>query len=240
LIALGSGLGVLAVRLARRDVPDQVMALVAASGSFAAISFIFGSALLGAVILIEAAGLDRRRLMVMLPIGLTAAGIGSLVSIGLGSWGGLSSEDFAIGKLSLPSLARPDVADFAWTVPLAVVVALVVYVVFRLARMAEPLLEGRPFALLPAAGLAIAGLAIASEQTTDKAADEVLFSGQDQLPGLVEGAGTWSVAALALLIACKSVAWGIRSAGSVAARRSPDCTSAPPSASSRHISPVSP
>jgi H+/Cl- antiporter ClcA len=213
LIALGSGLGILAVRLTRRDVPDQVMAVIAASGSFAAISFIFGSALVGAVILIEAAGLDRRRLMVVLPVGLTAAGIGSLVSIGLGSWGGLSSEDFAIGTLSLPSVARPDVTDFVWTVPLAVVVALVVYVVFRLARMAQPLMEGRPFTLLPAAGVAIAGLAIAFEQTTDKPAAEVLFSGQEQLPGLVGGAGTWSVAALALLIGFKGVAWGISLGG---------------------------
>jgi H+/Cl- antiporter ClcA len=52
LIALGSGLGVLAVRLLRQDAPDQVLAVVAAAGSFAAISFIFGSPLIGAVILI--------------------------------------------------------------------------------------------------------------------------------------------------------------------------------------------
>ena len=57
LIALGSGLGILAVRLLRRDAPDQILAVVAASGSFAAISFIFGSPLVGAVILIEAAAL---------------------------------------------------------------------------------------------------------------------------------------------------------------------------------------
>src|SRR5215213_1629357 len=53
LIALGSGLGVLGVRLVRRDAPDQVLAVVAASGSFAAIAFIFGSPLIGAVMLVE-------------------------------------------------------------------------------------------------------------------------------------------------------------------------------------------
>jgi chloride channel protein, CIC family len=62
LIALGSALGLLAVRLVRKDAPESMRALVAAAGSFAAISFIFGSPLIGAVILIEAAGLDRRRL----------------------------------------------------------------------------------------------------------------------------------------------------------------------------------
>jgi H+/Cl- antiporter ClcA len=61
--------------------------------------------------------------------------------------------------------------------------------------------------------VAIAGLAIAFEQTTDKPAAEVLFSGQEQLPGLVGGAGTWSVAALALLIGFKGVAWGISLGG---------------------------
>jgi len=41
----------------------------------------------------------------------------------------------------------------------------------------------------------------------------VLFSGQDQLPGLVEGAGAWSLSALALLIAFKGVAWSLSLAG---------------------------
>ena len=38
LIAIGSGLGVLAIRLASRDAPDRVTSVVAAAGSFAAIS----------------------------------------------------------------------------------------------------------------------------------------------------------------------------------------------------------
>jgi H+/Cl- antiporter ClcA len=47
LIVLGSGLAVLAVRLARRDMPAQATAMVAASGSFAAISTLLGSPILG-------------------------------------------------------------------------------------------------------------------------------------------------------------------------------------------------
>ena len=213
LIALGSGLGLLAVQLARRDAPDQLRAVVAAAGSFAAISFIFGSPLVGAVILIEAAGLDRRRLMVIVPVGLLAAGIGSLVSIGMGSWTGLSSKDYALGTLSVPDFARPDVADFAWTAPLAVVVAVACFAIFTAARALEPVLERRRLVLLPAAGLVVAGLAIAFSQATDKGAEQVLFSGQEQLPGLVENAGTWSVSALALVIGFKGVAWSISLAG---------------------------
>jgi H+/Cl- antiporter ClcA len=42
-----------------------------------------------------------------------------------------------------------------------------------------------------------------------KGAETILFSGQDSLPGLVAGAGTWTVAALFLLLLCKSVAWSV-------------------------------
>src|SRR4051812_1032454 len=48
LVALGAGLGVLAVRLARRDAPPQLTVVLAAAGSFAAISALLGSPLLGA------------------------------------------------------------------------------------------------------------------------------------------------------------------------------------------------
>ena len=43
LIALGGGLGVLTVRLARRDAPARTSAVVASAGSFAAISTLLGS-----------------------------------------------------------------------------------------------------------------------------------------------------------------------------------------------------
>jgi H+/Cl- antiporter ClcA len=213
LIALGSGLGMLAVDLVRRDAADQARAVVAAAGSFAAVSFIFGSPLVGAVILIEAAGLDRRRLMVIVPVGLLAAGIGSLVSIGMGSWAGLSSKDFALGVLKLPAFPRPDVAEFLWTVPLAVAIAAVTFAIFAAAKALEPVLARRRLVLLPAAGLVVAALAIAFSQVTDKGAEQVLFSGQEQLPGLVEGASTWSLSALALVIAFKGVAWSVSLAG---------------------------
>jgi H+/Cl- antiporter ClcA len=56
-IALGGGLGVLAVRLVKRDAPPKTRTVVAAAGSFAAVSTLFGSPLLGAFLLMEASGL---------------------------------------------------------------------------------------------------------------------------------------------------------------------------------------
>jgi len=58
-------------------------------------------------------------------------------------------------------------------------------------------------------GLIVAGLAIAFHGATGKNVNEVLFSGQDALPGLVEQAGTWSVGALLLLILLKGIAYSL-------------------------------
>src|SRR5919201_1956468 len=77
LIALGGGLGLLAVRLINKDAPDEVGAVIAAAGTFAALSLIFASPLIAAVILIEAAGIGGARLTLILIPGLVAAGIGS-------------------------------------------------------------------------------------------------------------------------------------------------------------------
>jgi H+/Cl- antiporter ClcA len=209
LIALGGGLGILVIRRVRKDAPDQVAAVVAAAGTFAALAVIFESPLIAAVIVIEATGLGGPRLPLVLVPGLLAAGIGSLVLIGMGSWTGLSTKDIALGSPDLPAFARPDVVDFAWTLPLAVAVAIVVFFVLRFARAAHGRLMLRPFIFLPLAGLAVAGLAIAFAETTDKGVDQVLFSGQEALGPLVSDASTWSLTALALLIAFKGIAWMI-------------------------------
>jgi hypothetical protein len=71
----------------------------------------------------------------------------------------------------------------------------------------------KPFVLIPLSGLVVAALAILFERSTDHGADQVLFSGQDALPGLVSGAGTWSVGALLMLIVCKGLAWGVSLGG---------------------------
>src|SRR3954471_1207094 len=212
LIALGTGLGILAVsRIRAAGAP--VVEVVAAAGSFAAISFIFGSPLIGAILLLEAAGLDRQKLQIVLPTGLLAAGIGSLLSIGLGDWTGVSTKAYALQTLALPSFARPDVVDFLWTIPLAAAIAVGCMAIFTLARAVQPWVMRRALVLIPVAGLAVGGLAIAFSQTTDKDASEVLFSGQDALPGLVSGAGTWSISALVLLLVFKGVAWSVSLAG---------------------------
>ena len=209
LIALGGGLGILAARLLGEKATPEVGAILAASATFAALSLIFDSPLIAAIILIEVTGLGGPKLPVVLIPGLLAAGIGSLVSIGMGSFTGLSDSAYALGALPVAPFARPDVVDFAWTIPFAAAVALGTFVIFGLARRVQPLVMARPFLLLPAAGLVVSGLAIAFSQVTDHGVDEVLFDGQDSLPGLVTGAGGWSLGALTLLIVFKGLAYSI-------------------------------
>jgi len=209
LIALGGGLGVLVIRRVRKDATEELTAVMAAAGTFAALAMIFESPLIASVVVIEAAGLGGPRLPVVLVPGLLAAGIGSLMLVGMGSWTGLNTEDIAIGILDLPNFARPDVADVGWTILLAAATAVVAFVVIRFARELHPRFMVRPFVLLPLAGIAVAGLAIAFAETTDKGVDQVLFSGQNAIGPLVSDASTWSLTALALLIAFKGIAWSI-------------------------------
>ena len=116
LIALGGGLAVLAVRRVKKDTPDQVMAVLAASAAFAAIATIFGSPVIGAIILIEAAGLGGPMLPLILLPGLMSAGIGSVIFIGMGHWTGLSTSAYALSPFTLPAFSSLTAAEFGWAI----------------------------------------------------------------------------------------------------------------------------
>src|SRR5690349_5109074 len=72
LIALGGGLAVFAVRSVKRDIQPSASAVLGAAGSFAAVSTLLGSPLLGAFLLMEAAGLGGAMMGVVLAPGLLA------------------------------------------------------------------------------------------------------------------------------------------------------------------------
>ncbi|HEY6379165.1 MAG TPA: chloride channel protein [Candidatus Dormibacteraeota bacterium] len=205
LIAIGAGLAICAVRLARRDAPPAMSAVMAAAGSFAAISALFGSPLLAAFLLMEAAGLGGLMLELVLLPGLLAAGVGSLVFIGLNAWTGLGTMSLSIPDL--PPVGRPDLAQFGWAFGIGLAAALLGAAIRRLALWLRPLVEGRMVLLTPVVGVAIAGLAIAYAEGTGHSSSDVLFSGQSALgPLLTQGAG-YSAGALVLLVACKGLAY---------------------------------
>ncbi|HEY6888416.1 MAG TPA: chloride channel protein [Solirubrobacter sp.] len=209
LIALGMGLGVLAARRAKRDAPEQFVMVMAAAGSFAAISTVFGSPVVGAVILIEAAGLGGAMLPVVLLPGLIAAGLGSLVFIGLGAWTGLSTSAWALSPVELPAYSQPTAVHFLWAVALAVCAAVAVFAIVELARVIVRLVARRPVLLTTIAGLVVGGLAIAFSRVTDQSTEAVLFSGQDAFAELLKDAPDLSTSVFAWLLVFKGIAWSI-------------------------------
>jgi H+/Cl- antiporter ClcA len=207
LIAMGSGLGVLAVRLAARDAPQTGQAVIAAAGSFAAISTLLGSPLLGAFLLLEASGLGGPMLGIVLVPGLLAAGIGTLIFIGLDSLTGYGTFSLAIP--GLPPFDRPTGAMFCWAIVFGLVAPFLGRGIQLLAVAIRAHVERRMVVLMPVLGLVIAGLAIGFGQATGKSSSLVLFSGQDAMGTLVGQATGWSVGAVVLLIACKGLAYAV-------------------------------
>ena len=209
LMALGGGLAILAVKLVKKDTPDQVMAILAASAAFAALATIFGSPVIGAIILIEAAGLGGPMLPLILLPGLMSAGIGSVIFIGMGHWTGLSSSAYALSPFTLPAFSTLTIADFGWAIALALAAAAVTFAIVEGARRSAHVVARRPWVLIPVAALAVGGLAIAFAQITHQPADVVLFSGQDAFSSLIKQASTLSLSTLAFLLLFKGVAWSI-------------------------------
>ncbi len=207
LIVLGGGLAVIAVRLARRGAPSQVTAVLAAAGSFAAISTLLGSPITGAFLLMEASGLGGPMIGLVLVPGLLAAGVGSLMFTGLNNWTGLGTFSLAIP--GLPPFGQPTLAEFGWAGVIGVAAALVGAGIRWLGRFGKPYADRWPLLVTPLAGLVVAGLAIAYQQGTGKASSQVLFSGQSALPALIHHSASYTVGALLLLLVCKGLAYSV-------------------------------
>ena len=206
LIAIGSGIGVLALHLLRRGAPQTATMVIGAAGSFAAISTLLGSPLAGAFLLMEVSGVGGPMLGVILVPGLLAAGVGSLIFVGLNGWTGFGT--FSLAVPDIPRFGTPDVAEFGWAVAIGVVAAVLGYGIRTLALLLQPVVERRMVLLTPVVGLAVAGLAILFAEGSNRSSSEVLFSGQDALPVILEQADDWTVGALVLLVVCKSLAYG--------------------------------
>jgi len=211
LLALGGGLAAGAVRLVKRDVPEQVNAAMGAAGSFAAISALLGSPLLGAFLLMEASGLGGAMLALVLVPGLLAAGIGALIFIGLGSWTGLGTYSLALPDV--PEATTPTVAEFGWALVAGLSAAFAGVAVRWLAVRLKTQVERRRVPATVLMGLIVAGLAIGYAESTDRPATDVLYSGQTALDPLLTHSAAYSAGTLALLVLCKGLAYCVSLSG---------------------------
>ncbi|GAA0683230.1 chloride channel protein [Kitasatospora atroaurantiaca] len=205
LIALGSGLAVGAVRLVKRGFPAEATAVVGVSGSFAAVSTLLGSPLLGAFLLMEVSGLGGAMLGIILVPGLLAAGIGSLIFTGLGSWTGLGTYSLALPQV--PHADRPDFSGFGWALVVGVAAAFVGAGIHRLALFLQPRVERRRVVATVLMGAIIGTIALVYAEWTGNEASQVLYSGQSALGPLLADHAAYSLGTLLVLVACKALAY---------------------------------
>jgi H+/Cl- antiporter ClcA len=210
LIALGTGVAVYTVQLAKRDAPPMLVLVIGAAGAFAAISTLFGSPIIAAILIIEASGLGGATLPLILIPGLISAGIGSLVFIGMANWTGLSTTAYSLPVFHLAPIGNPTVGEILWTIGLGIAAALVTYPIRQLGTRVASIVHGkRTMIVICSAGLLVGVCAFCFAQLTSETPNLVLFSGQDAVGGLVTNAATFSVGTLILLMLFKGAAWGL-------------------------------
>ncbi|WP_226963728.1 chloride channel protein [Nostocoides sp. F2B08] len=207
LIAIGGGLAALTVRLAKKDAPPMAATVMGSAGSFAAVSTLLGSPLLGAFLIMEAAGIAGTTLTLVALPGLLASGVGALVFVGLDSWTGLGT--FSLALTTVPPAESPTIATMLWAVPVGVVAALLGWAIRWGAVSLRPLVHRGRVPVTVGLGLLIGGCAMAYQIITGNAFTDVLFSGQDALPELVSNAGTYSLGVLMVLGLFKTLAYAL-------------------------------
>ncbi|MEU0851897.1 chloride channel protein [Streptomyces flaveolus] len=207
LMAVGSGLALLAVRRAGADADPRASAILATAGSTAAISTILGGPVAAAVLLIEGAGLAGARMVALLLPCLLASATGALVFTGFGNWTGLE-----IGALSLPDVppsTAPDAGDFLWGIPTAALIAVLITLGRALGRRTVTWTEHRTAVRTVLCATAVGVCIAAYALITGRSPAEAALSGQAALAQLAAHPHAWSVGALVALVACKGLAWGI-------------------------------
>lgn len=205
LIAIGGGLAALAVHLVKRDAPAQASVVIGAAGSFAAISTLLGSPIVGAFLLMEVAGLAGPLVGVVLAPGLLAAGIGSLVFLGLNNITGWGT--FSLGVPELPPFESIEASQFLWAIAIGLIGAVLGTVIRSGAQLLHPAVAQRRLLWTPVLGAGVGVCAIIFQQATDRGVEQVLFSGENALAPLIQNADSWTVGALVLLVVTKSLAY---------------------------------
>jgi H+/Cl- antiporter ClcA len=207
LIAIGGGLAALTVRLAKKDAPPTALTIMSSAGSFAAISTLLGSPLLGAFLIMEAVGIGGATLSLVALPGLLASGLGALVFIGLGHWTGLGN--FSISLTSVPPAVAPTLASLGWALVMGAAGALLTWSIRWVGLSLRPIVHLNRVLVTSSLGLLIGLTAMAYQLLSGRSFQQVLFSGQGALPELVEHAADYSLPVLVLLIVAKSFTYGL-------------------------------
>jgi H+/Cl- antiporter ClcA len=207
LIAIAGGLAALTVRRSSKDPSPTAITMMTAAGSFAAISTLFGSPLLGAFLIMETAGIGGIALSLVVLPGLLASGIGALVFVGLGNWTGLGT--FSLALQSVPPETEPTLPSLAWAVVIGAIGAGFGWLIRSLALRLRPIVHINRVLVTAALGLLIGLIAMAYQLISGRSFKDVLFSGQDALPNFVGHATEYSVGLMILVLLCKGLAYAL-------------------------------
>ena len=206
LVAIGSGIVVVALHKTKVGAQPQALQLLAVAGSAAAIATIFGNPVVGAVLMLEVVGLAGAQVLVVLLPAVMAAGVGALVFTGLGNWTG-----FQAPTLTIPNLAAANVtaSDLLWTVPVSIVVALVAQATRRVGVNVAGMAASRTVVVTTGVGFVVGLSAALYSFITGRPITDVLFSGETGLGGLVANPASWATGTLVALVLFKAIAYAV-------------------------------
>jgi chloride channel protein, CIC family len=203
LIALGSVVGMTVAPLLKGN--ERARSVVATAGSFSAISALFGGPLVAGMLMVEAGiGAGAQLIVALLP-GLVAAAIGYLIFVGFGTWGGLHETSLTVPNL--PPYEDLHIGDLLVCIVVGLAAALVLAGVRWIGTRVDGihLRRGNLSAVLLGGGLVVGLLALAARALGADSQD-VLFSGQAAVPGLV---AEKSLTIVIVLLVAKALAYGV-------------------------------
>ncbi|MFD0070990.1 chloride channel protein [Streptomyces sp. NPDC127166] len=206
LIALGGGLALFFAGLARAPQTEASTALLGAAGAAAAISALFGNPVVGAVLLMEVAGVGGPQLFAVMLPALLSSGVGALIFTGFVHWTGFETGTLDIGLPEPPPL---DGADVLWVLVVAPAVAFVVHWTLVGGRFAARFVVSSIVrnTILCAIGAAVCVTLYAV--TTGRSPAEAALSGEATLSELAQNPHACSVGALVAVLVFKGLAYAL-------------------------------
>lgn len=204
LIVLGSAIAAI---LVRRSGKDDVIKLAMLLGGMAAIGTIFGNPFVAAFMLLEFAAMGAVPAPALVPA-FVALGSGYVTLIGWGTWTG-----FGVHALSVPGMpsyptVEPD--DLIAAVIVAIIVAVLAALARELGERTDLVGQKRPTPILLVAAVLTALIAWGAFAFFDVPYDQILFSGQSGMAGLVTET---SVAAVIAIVIGKLIVYGLALGG---------------------------
>ena len=155
----------------------------------------------------EASGLGGSMMELVLIPGLLAAGVGSLVFIGLDAWTGLGTFSLAIP--GLPHVGSPTAAEFGWALAVGVMAVPVGNAIRWLGCSCGLMSSGGSCCSPRWSAWASRGWPSRSRPRPGRARRRCCSPGSPSWARLSQHSASYTVGALLLLIACKGLAYGI-------------------------------